>query len=658
MESNQKDKDTRFGVLDKLKNELNHLHNLSISPYEEQESVILKKEYSLLSKIVNCFQEILSDNFIINNGKKQQNSENEKNKKCYWDFISKHFNTPVVGFCKMFEKNDKKEGNSPIQKAKNWIYFSILEKTFLDSINEIFNQELDKIYYGENAIIRKYKSKINKYLEELQQIKFINIKSNDYEKYLEYLQLHPIIKYKNEEKTLEKKLKFEKSPIVDKRKLTVFSADSQKIRNEILSKFGEIIVHKGFFSDNEDEDDDDINNIIIIDDDKEIKNIEKKKDIKFQIKNNEQTKNKENNGNKFKIKKFDDFSPSIVDNFYTFNNQKEKVINHSQSIDLENNISNNNSTNKIFIEEEINSSNHNEELKKHKSDVILNPKMSKHLPTDIFYEEYNQNDNLFFKEKKKPISNSLLLYLTKYNKKAPYHKIYKHNLNQKKISLKDQNYQCYICLKRIHTFLNIPIEPVFLCSYYMKYICKNCIDYEYSIIPHFIYKKWCFDKFPISKKAKNILESWYDKPVIIFNKKNKLLEKIPQLNKVIKITKIIKNMFNLMKCKNKFKIKDEIFGEYDYFLLKEIIFSMKDLVEINNKTFIKKINKYKDRLSLHLSEECLECKFEGQICDKCHNNEKLFFYNKEEVFYCKKCNKSWHKKCLDLIGHIHLNKVF
>ena len=192
----------------------------------------------------------------------------------------------------------------------------------------------------------------------------------------------------------------------------------------------------------------------------------------------------------------------------------------------------------------------------------------------------------------------------------------------------------------------------------MKYICKNCIDYEYSIIPHFIYKKWCFDKFPISKKAKNILESWYDKPVIIFNKKNKLLEKIPQLNKVIKITKIIKNMFNLMKCKNKFKIKDEIFGEYDYFLLKEIIFSMKDLVEINNKTFIKKINKYKDRLSLHLSEECLECKFEGQICDKCHNNEKLFFYNKEEVFYCKKCNKSWHKKCLDLIGHIHLNKVF
>ena len=593
-----------LSLLNKLKNEIKQLKNLnnsSIGIKEEEQSEILKKEYSLLSKIVNCFQEILSDNFIIKDDQKSPSSDNKENKNYFWDFISKHFNTPVVGFCKMFEKNDNNSGNSQIYKSKNWIYFSILEKTFLDSINEIFNEELDGIYYGENAIIRKHKSEIYNYIKDLQQIQLLSIKNKDYEKYLDYLKSHQNIKQ-------EMDLKFGKSPILEKKRL------NQKKR---LSIYGEIILYA---DEDEDEDNDFFAQIIV-----------------------------ENNDNEYQIKKFADFSPSIVDNFYTFTQQKEKIISDSQNYDFENNISNNNS----FIEEEINLSNNNEELKKHKSDVILNPKTSKHLPSDIFYEEYNQNDNLLYKNNKKPISNSLLLYLNRYNKKAPYHNICKNNLNKRPINLKDQNYQCYICLKRIHTFLNMPIEPIFLCSYYMKFVCKNCKDDEFSIIPHFIYEKWCFDKFPISKRAKSILESWYEKPIIIFNKNNKLFKKNIHLDKVIKTKEIIRNMFDLMKCENKFKIIDDIFGEYDYLLLKEIIFSMKDLVEINNKTFIKKINKFKDLLILHLSGECNKCKFEGQICDKCCSEEKLFFYNNDEVFYCKKCNKSYHKKCIDFIGHIH-----
>ena len=620
--------DSGLGIIEKLKNEikqLKHLNDASKDLNEEKQSEVFKKEYSLLSKIVNSLKEILSDNFIINDEQKQPKSDNEQNKNCFWDFISKHFNTPVVGFCKMFEKYENNEGNSPIQKAKNWIYFSILEKTFLDSINEIFNQKLDEIYYGKNAMIRKYKSEINKYLEELQQIQFLNIKSKDYEKYLEYLKHHQNIKPKSEEKFLEMDLKFGKSPILEKKRL------NQKKR---MSKYGEIIL---FDDDDEDDDDDGLFNKIII----------------------KNKKSKENNDNEFKITKFTDFSPRIVDNFYNFTQQKE-IIDDYQSDELENNISNNisnnNSFNKIFSEEELNLSSHKEELKKHKSDIILNPKISKHLPTDVFYEEYNNNENLLYTNNKKPSSNCISLYLNKYYKKAPYQKIYKHNLNKRPINLKDQNYQCYICLKRIDIFLNMPIEPVFLCSYYMKFVCKNCKDDEFSIIPHFIYKKWCFDKFPISKRGKSFLESWYDKPIIIFNKNNKLLYKIPQLYKVIKTKIIIRNMFDLMKCENRFKIIDEIFGEYDYLLLREIIFSMRDLVEINNKTFIKKINNFKDLLIPHLSGECHKCKFDGQICYKCGSEEKLFFYNNDEVNYCKKCNVSFHKKCLDFLGHIHLNK--
>ena len=108
------------------------------------------------------------------------------------------------------------------------------------------------------------------------------------------------------------------------------------------------------------------------------------------------------------------------------------------------------------------------------------------------------------------------LYLNQFYKKAPYHKFYKHNLDNKPITLKEQNYQCYTCYKKFSLFLNIPMKQIFWCSYYMRFVCKDCIDNEYSIIPYFVLKKWCFDKFSISKKAKSTLLKWYDKPIIYF----------------------------------------------------------------------------------------------------------------------------------------------
>ena len=187
----------------------------------------------------------------------------------------------------------------------------------------------------------------------------------------------------------------------------------------------------------------------------------------------------------------------------------------------------------------------------------------------------------------------------------------------------------------------------------MRFVCKNCIDTEVSIIPHFVLKKWCFDKYSISKKAKNTLRYWYDKPVIIFNKNDRILEKIQQLNKVIKVKKIINNIFDIMKCKNKFKFIEDTLGEYDYIALKENIFSLRDLVEINNRIFIKKINDFKNKFIQHISGECPDCKFEGEKCSKCGFGEKIFFYNIDEVFYCKKCKKSYHKRCIGIRGHVH-----
>jgi hypothetical protein len=187
----------------------------------------------------------------------------------------------------------------------------------------------------------------------------------------------------------------------------------------------------------------------------------------------------------------------------------------------------------------------------------------------------------------------------------------------------------------------------------MRYVCSNCIDGEYSIIPYFVLEKWCFKKFPISKKAKNILLEWYTKPVIYLKKYDNLLKKLPHLNKVIEIKRVINIIFDKMKCKNKFIVLEEKLGEYEYLALKEYIFSMRDLVEINSKIFYKKINEFKNKLVGHISGECQECKFEGERCGKCGSSQKIFFYDIENVLYCKICRKSFHKKCIGLVGHVH-----
>ena len=625
--------------LSKTIKQLKQLHTTSFGVAQEKASELEKKEAGLITKLVGSFHELLSDNFNIkkyqHNQKDIQIEENKENKN-YWTFISKHFNTPVMRYCVIFDKNES--NNDSVKKGKNWIRFSILEKSFSDSINEIYKQGLDEMYYEQNAILRKYKSEINDLLKELQEIHFINILSKDYQKYLDFLKKSQN-QSDNKENNSENELKLGQSPIPKKRTI----------------KRGSIVFNGFFFNSNYDSDMSCITNqneLLEDGDYNELLNYDfgdsSHLTPNFEINNEENDKN-------FTFQKFADFTPSIVNNFYSFTfnkdekeKEKEKNINNSMNDDIAN-------------EEEINSSKNNEVKRRNKHDLIFNPKKFKYLPTDNLYEisektltkEYNKNDKLTYKKKKREISNSLLLYLNKYYKKAPFYKFSKHNLNNKPISLKQQNYQCYICHKKFSMIFSIPIEHIFWCSYYMRYVCKDCIEDEYFIIPYFILKKWCFEKFSISKKAKHTLLNWYDKPIIYIKKNDKLLRKAPYFNKIIEIKKSINNIFDFMKCENKFKFVEETLGEYEYLALKEYIFSLRDLVEINKKIFYQKLKEFRNKFIKHISGECPECLFKGEICKRCGSDEMIYFYDFENVFYCKICKKSFHRKCIGLVGHVH-----
>ena len=546
-----------------------------------------EKEARIIKKISECFEEILSDKLILKNENIQENN-------C-WTLIAKHFNNPLVSFCRKYDEHEINNNNFDknfVKKGEIWIFLSILEKSLSDSIKEIFNLNLEEKFYDKNSILRTFKIEIINELNELNQIHFENIKNKDYERYQEFLRNNHLLKD-------EINNNYANSNISN---IDIYN-NKEKIQS-IFSHISQIPL---------------IDDNIPSPDPNNLHNSDESIDIFVEEK-------------LFTIKKYNDFSLKVINNFYSFNNEEE--INLSKIIDKEDKI--------------------DKELK-------LNPTILKYLPIDKLYEinektderEYNKNDILIYKSVKRPISNCLLLYLNKFYKKTVYHKFKKNNLHNRPISLKKQNYQCYICLKKFSSFLSIiPTEQIYWCSYYMRFICENCIAHEYSIIPYFIFQNWCFKKFSISKRAKIILDKWYNKPTIYFKDEDKLITMIKPLNKVIKIKKVINNIFNFMKCKNKYKFLEEKLGEYEYLTLKEYLFSLRDLVEINNQTFYKKIVSFKNKFIKHISGECLECKYDGEFCNICYLGSKIYFYDFENVIYCKTCRKSFHKKCIG-IGHFH-----
>ena len=348
--------------LQNIINQLKQINITSLNISEGNKLEIKEKELLLIKKIVGCFDEILSDKLNIKN---ENIKEPKQNKNYYWTFISHHFNNPLVHFCVINDKSELSslnEDENLIQKGENWIFLSILEETFSDSINEIYKYGLDEIYYEKDSILRKYKSEIMDILKELKQIQFINIKNKDYEKYLEYLTNNKVLNDKNKSNFNSKT---QESPIFD---------STTSHNHCIFSEISMIPFLKNFGIDNSDTD----------------YKIHIERDIKNGIQNSQEEKD-------FIYEKSGDFAPKIINEFYTFIpnlDEKNEIINEEKKQKEDKNPINIHNNNNISCEN-INSSfdknsnselNSSEEEPKSNHKLILNPKISRFLPTDNLYE--------------------------------------------------------------------------------------------------------------------------------------------------------------------------------------------------------------------------------------------------------------------------------
>ena len=179
----------------------------------------------------------------------------------------------------------------------------------------------------------------------------------------------------------------------------------------------------------------------------------------------------------------------------------------------------------------------------------------------------------------------------------------------------------------------------------MRYVCEDCISEEYSIIPAFILKNWNFKKYSISKKAKELLNNWYISPIIHIKSNDSTLKISFRLRQAIILKRKLHKIFDLMKCENTEKFVIDTMKEYKYLVVKQNFFSMKDLCDINDYSLIYKLQGYFDLFEDHILKSCEICNYKGGNCIVCANNDVLFAYDFENVFYCDDCKAIYHKNC-------------
>ena len=142
-----------------------------------------------------------------------------------------------------------------------------------------------------------------------------------------------------------------------------------------------------------------------------------------------------------------------------------------------------------------------------------------------------------------------------------------------------------------------------------------------------------------------LLNNWFNKPIIHIKPNDSSLKISFRLRQAIILKRKIHKIFDLMKCEGAEKFVIDTMDEYKYLVLKQNLFSMKDLCDINDYLLIYKLQNMLKSFEDHILRSCVDCNYKGGSCVVCANNEILLAYDIEKVFYCEDCKVIYHKDC-------------
>ena len=139
--------DKKNDALKNIEDLINQLEKLNLSPLPStnKDSQSIKQDViSRIKRIVYYFDIILSNKLRLDLSQKNLKPEDNH----YWTYLSKYYQIPSVKFCNLSEQI-----HDPSRRGMLWILLSIAEKSFNESVNEIYKQNFDKKFYDTSSLI-------------------------------------------------------------------------------------------------------------------------------------------------------------------------------------------------------------------------------------------------------------------------------------------------------------------------------------------------------------------------------------------------------------------------------------------------------------------------------------------------------------------------
>lgn len=179
-----------------------------------------------------------------------------------------------------------------------------------------------------------------------------------------------------------------------------------------------------------------------------------------------------------------------------------------------------------------------------------------------------------------------------------------------------QKYKCIECQSSFHLSGRDKgyTQDARLCEYIGAYYCSCCHWNNYSVIPARIMHNWDFKLYKVSRASLQEINLFYDRAVVKLEEKNpKLFILIQKLSYTKKLRNDLFYMKKyLIECRfaSMEKLLDTHLGIKQHLVFYPDIYSIADLVEVNNGSLLEKLQKLRLVLEQHIRqcEVCLEIK--------------------------------------------------
>eukprot|EP00002_Diphylleia_rotans_P035445 TRINITY_DN7732_c0_g1_i3.p1 TRINITY_DN7732_c0_g1~~TRINITY_DN7732_c0_g1_i3.p1 ORF type:complete len:1099 (-),score=227.76 TRINITY_DN7732_c0_g1_i3:95-3391(-) len=204
-------------------------------------------------------------------------------------------------------------------------------------------------------------------------------------------------------------------------------------------------------------------------------------------------------------------------------------------------------------------------------------------------------------------------------------------VNVKKHTVAMQDNLCAGCsveLKPTSSLAAIPASLIYqwmtarYCDYTGKYYCSDCHWNEKSIIPYRLIFNWDSAQYGVCRSAKLEIEREMDQANIDLQEINpNLLETSRVLQNIKKIRMLILEMLPFAETCHQSTELMKIFRNREHFSGSPTIFSLRDIVDVQNRLMEENILLIRDQLLDHITSSCRTCRGKGSYCEMCRSDD-------------------------------------